>query len=92
MLDKKRLETEKLDLSGRDPAAQSPKQSTLTCPECTSQRLWRDGVRRTSHGEYNGGCVETAVSDSANQLRPSALTEESLLRRMKRMLAYLVHI
>jgi len=26
-------------------------QSPIRCPECTSQRVWRDGIRRTSHGD-----------------------------------------
>jgi len=32
--------------SGQDPVAQPP--IPPKCPECTSQRVWRDGMRRTS--------------------------------------------
>lgn len=39
------LNTEgKLDLSSR-PAAQPPKQPLLTCPQCDSKKVWRDGLR-----------------------------------------------
>ena len=43
--DEKRLNSGKLDLSGRDPVARSPRQSTFTCPECGSSRVWKDGLR-----------------------------------------------
>jgi hypothetical protein len=42
---RKRLNSRKLDSSGRDPAARSPKQPKLTCPECGSKRLVCDGLR-----------------------------------------------
>ena len=49
--DEKRLNSGKLDLSGRDPAARSPKQSKLTCPECGSSRIVKDGLRYTNQGD-----------------------------------------
>ena len=47
----KRLNNEKLSPGGRDSAAQSPKQSKLTCPSCGDSRIVKDGLRQTSHGE-----------------------------------------
>jgi integrase len=45
ILDRKsEFKTGKLDLPG--PLAQPPK-----CPECTSQRVWKDGLRKTSRGD-----------------------------------------
>ena len=47
----KRLNNEKLSPSGRDSAAQSPKQSKLTCPSCGDSRIVKGGLRETRHGE-----------------------------------------
>ena len=48
ILGKKRLNNGKLGL--HDPAAQPPKQPQLRCPECGSQRLYRDGLRYLKDG------------------------------------------
>jgi transposase-like protein len=34
-------------LAYQEPPAQSP----IECPECASQRVWKDGVRQTKHGD-----------------------------------------
>jgi integrase len=41
---RKRLNSRNLDSSGRDPAARSPKQP-ITCPECGSLKIVKDGLR-----------------------------------------------
>lgn len=36
---------------GKSTGPSGPHQPPMRCPECTSQRVWKDGIRYTRHGE-----------------------------------------
>ena len=47
----------------------------VKCPQCSSQRVYKDGIRYTRFGEGSDICAETVVIGfhSSNTLRPQNL-------------------
>jgi transposase-like protein len=83
ILDKSGLNNGKLGQSvqSHQPPKQPPENTTYisgphirskepNCPECTSQRVWRDGLRRTAYGDVQRWiCRECGYRFSENGSR-----------------------